>query len=123
MTRAGAGFTLVEVLIGLVVVGLAAAATATTMRSAANFVGENATHVEAVALAQAAMEELRTVPYEEIESGGRTSEDGRYAISWKVDADSPETGMKAVAVQTGWTWKGEPRSYVLKTVYSRISVD
>lgn len=120
MREANAGFTLMEVLVGMVVVGLAASATAVSMQSAANFVGENATHIEAIALAQEAIEDLRALPYEEIESGDRRSDDGRIALTWEVEADSPEVGTKSVAVAAGWTWKGEPRRYVLKTVYSRI---
>lgn len=115
------GFTLVEVLLGLVVLGLAATATAVTMQSSANFVGENAMHVEAMALAQEAMEGLRAVPFETLASGEQTSDDGRYSVSWVVDPDTPERGMKAVKLSTNWSWKGEPRSYVLATVYAKIT--
>jgi prepilin-type N-terminal cleavage/methylation domain-containing protein len=115
------GFTLIEVLLGLVILGLAATATALTMQSAANFVGENTMHVEAIALAQETMEGLRSIRYEELDSGSKTSDDGRYAVSWNVEPDTPEPGMKAVEVSADWTFKGSPRSYVIKTVYSKIT--
>jgi prepilin-type N-terminal cleavage/methylation domain-containing protein len=119
--RSTRGFTLIEVLLGLVVLGLAATATAVTMQSSANFVGENAMHVESMALAQEAMEGLRAMPFEDLVSGNRTSDDGRYGVAWVVEADTPEQGMKTVRLSTNWTWKGEPRAYVLTTVYSKIS--
>ncbi len=115
------GFTLIEVLVGLVVLGLAASATAVSMQAAANFVGENAVHVDAMALAQETMEQLRVQRYEDLASGARSSDDGRFAVSWDVQSNDPEPGMKAVRVSTEWIWKGEPRRYVLKTIYSKIT--
>ena len=115
------GFTLVEVLIGLVVLGMAATATALTMQSAANFVGENAMHIDAIAQAQETMEGLRALRYEELASGSKTSADGRFSISWSVQQNTPEEGMKAVDVSANWLWKGRPRSYVISTVYSKIT--
>ncbi len=103
----------------MLVAGMAAAATAVTMTASANYIGENATHVEAIGLAQEAMEDLRARRYEEITSGSGTS--GGFSISWNVQPDTPEAGMKAVAVTASWTWKGKPRSYVLKTVYSKLT--
>ncbi len=115
------GFTLVEVLIGLLILGIAATATALTMQSAANFVGENKMHVDAIALTQETMEGLRSLRYEEITSGGKMSDDGRFSISWDIQPNTPEAGMKAVEVSADWVWKGNPRSYVIKTVYSKIT--
>ncbi len=120
MKRAG-GFTLIEVLVGVVVLGIAATATAVTMQSAANFVGENTMHVEAIGMAQETMEGLRSLRYEEVASGGKASGDGRFSISWDVQPDTPEFGMKAVEVRADWVWKGNPRRYVIKTVYSKIT--
>lgn len=114
-------FTLVEVLVGIVVLGLAAAVAATSLQSAASMVGENTLHGEAIALAQEAMEDLRAQPYEAMTSGGRVSESGVISVRWDVRANDPEQGMKMVVVSSSWTWKGEPRSYVLRTAYSKIT--
>ncbi len=115
------GFTLVEILVGVVVLGLAAAAAASGMRSAANMIGENALHGKAIALAQRAMEDLRVLPYDEMRSGAAASDDDLVAVRWTVRPDDPEKGMKLIVVESTWTWKGEPRQYVLKTVYSKVT--
>jgi prepilin-type N-terminal cleavage/methylation domain-containing protein len=121
MTRSQSGFTLIEVLVAVVVLGLAAAATASGFRSTTSFLGDNALHAEAVTLAQRAVEDLRTIPFEQIDDGARESEDGTYLLTTEVTPDFPERGMKKIVVTVSWDWKGEVRSYALQTVYSRVT--
>jgi prepilin-type N-terminal cleavage/methylation domain-containing protein len=117
--RAAHGFTLIEVLVAIVVIGLAATATSRGIQATTNLLGENAFYDEAITQAQETLEDLRAVRYEDMTSGSRTS--GVYTISWTVTPDTPGPGMKFVAVTSAWEWKGEPRSYVLHTVYSKIT--
>ncbi len=115
------GFTLIEVLVAIVVIGLAATATANGMRATTNLLGENSLQGEAITLAQEAVEDLRTVRYEDIANGSRTTADGIYTVTWTALTNNPEIGMKFITVTTAWKWKGQPRSFVLETIYSKIT--
>lgn len=112
------GFTLIEVLVAIVVIGLAASATANGMRATTNLLGENSLQGEAITLAQGAMEDLRTLRYEDIGNGSRA--EGVYTVAWTALANNPETGMKFITVTTSWQWKGQPRSFKIETIYSKI---
>ena len=120
-TPRAAGFTLIEILVGIAVLGLASAAAAVVMRVASDMIGENSLHGKAIARAQEAMEDLRMLPYDDMQSGDGASDDGVIAVHWEVRPNDPEKGMKMVVVSAVWTWKGAPRSYVLKTVYSKVT--
>jgi len=115
------GFTLIEVLVAIAIIGLAATATARGIRATTNLLGENTLYDEAITHGQEVMEDLRAVRYEDMASGSRVSDDGIYTISWNVVPNNPGHGMKFVTVTTAWKWKGETRSYVLHTVYSKIT--
>jgi prepilin-type N-terminal cleavage/methylation domain-containing protein len=123
MRRPDTGFTLVEILVAVVVLGLAAGATASGFRSTTEFLGENNLHAEAVTVAQRVVEDLRTIPFEDIASATEESEDGTYLITTEVTDDVPDRGMKTIHVTTSWTWKGVEKSYELQTIYSRITKD
>lgn len=121
MKRGDSGFTLLEVLVSMFLTAMVGATVTSTMVFTTNVVGENTLAAEAIALAQEALENLRTYPYEEIDSGSEASEDGIYTISRAVIDDSPEQGMKRIDVTVSWDWKGQARSYELHTVYSKIN--
>lgn len=115
------GFTLIEVLIAIVVIGLAATATATGMRATSNLLGANSLHGKAITHTQAALEDLRTVGYDDMTSGSSVSADGKFTTNWTVVEGSPGPGMKFITAVTTWDWRGETQSYALHTVYSRIT--
>ena len=117
------GFTLVEVLVATMIVGLALAATGKGLQQTTNLLGENEIYAEATAAAQAVVEDLRTVPYEDIGAAIHVSADGTFAITTDVLENSPDPGMKEIVVTAAWTWKGRPRSYALHTVYSKLTKD
>jgi prepilin-type N-terminal cleavage/methylation domain-containing protein len=121
MRRNDHGFTLVEVLVATVLSALVGAAVTKSMIFTTNVVGENTMAAEAIAVAQEALEDLRTVPYEEIHSSTKTSLDGLFTIACEVQNDSPDHEMKAIGVTVTWLWKGKPRTYALHTVYSKIN--
>lgn len=115
-----AGFSLIEVMVSLLVIALAASATASGMRATHNLLGMNERHSRAIALSQTAIEDLRTVEYDGITSGASSTDDG-YVTQWTVQANSPGAGMKFITITTNWNWRGKPQQYRLHTVYSRVS--
>ncbi len=114
------GFSLIEVLVALVVVALAASATANGMRATTNLLGMNQMLARAITLTQTAVEDLRTADFDAIASGYSTTDDG-YVTNWEVQADMPGAGMKFITATTSWAWRGKAQSYRLHTVYSRVS--
>ena len=121
--RSHAGLTLVEVLVAVVIVGLVGAATAESFRATTNLLGENTRYLEAAAVTQSTVEDLRTIPYDEIGSEQRTTDDGDFVVTTKVVKDSPDPGMKEIIVTAAWEWKGQPRSYAVHTVYMQPTKD
>ena len=76
-------------------------------------------------LAQDKMEELRGLAYTAVVSGsdGEFNEEGGttgarviYSRSWSVTEDSPESGLKSIRVQVGWTDKKGDRDVSLQTI-------
>ena len=104
----------------LVVIGLAATATATGMRATTNLLGMNEKHSRAITLTQAAIEDLRTVDYDDIIPGSKSTEDG-FTTTWTIQGSTPGPGMKLITATTSWKWRDEQQNYTLHTVYSRIS--
>jgi prepilin-type N-terminal cleavage/methylation domain-containing protein len=120
--RPQSGFTLVEVLVALVIVGLVGAATAESFRLTTNHLGENARYIEAAALAQSALEDLRTLAYDSMRSAEWTTDDG-FLVTTKVVKDRPDRGMKEIVVTASWEWKGQRKSYEIETVYVQPTKD
>jgi len=115
------GFTLIEVLVAIVIVGLGASATATGMRATTNLLGSNTLHIRAITLTQQAIEDLRTVDYDSMVDGTSASADGKFTTAWTIAAGNPGPGMKFITAETTWDWRGMTQRYALHTVYSRIT--
>ena len=121
MKRSDGGFTLVEVLMALMLAAMVGGAVTSSVVFTTNIVGENTLASEAITLAQSAMEDLRTVAYDDIDAGSEMSPDGQFTITREVLDDTPGPGMKEIEVIVTWEWKGQPRLYALHTVYSQIN--
>lgn len=115
------GFTIMEVLVAMFLATLIGAAITSSLVFTSNVVGENTLEAEAITHAQKALEDLRTYAYDDIASGSETSPDGRFTIAREVWPDTPESGMKRIDVTVSWSWKGQARTYVLHTVYTRVT--
>jgi type IV pilus assembly protein PilV len=119
--RPGAGFTLVEVIVAIVLlgVGLMGLAALSTTVTRANVQSSSLT--TATALAQERAERLRTEDYDALASGNdsRVVDNVTYTRSWVVTADDPEPGLKTVAIAVSWTTRGTTHTTRLTTIRGR----
>ena len=120
--RAGSarGNSILEVLMAMIVTGIAATAATGGVVATTNLLGENTRYHDAIVLAQQTLERTRTIAYEDIESS-TTSANGGFTVTNTVLPDTPEVGMKQITVNVSWTWKGNARSYVLRTVFGELT--
>jgi type IV pilus assembly protein PilV len=119
--RRSAGFTLVEVIVAIVLlgVGLMGLAALSTTVTRANVQSSSLT--TATALAQERAERLRTEDYDALASGNdsRVVDNVTYTRSWVVTADDPEPGLKTVAIAVSWTTRGTTHTTRLTTIRGR----
>jgi type IV pilus assembly protein PilV len=119
--RRSAGFTLVEVIVAIVLlgVGLMGMAALSTTVTRANVQSSSLT--TATALAQERAERLRTEDYDALASGNdsRVVDNVTYTRSWVVTADDPEPGLKTVAIAVSWTTRGTTHTTRLTTIRGR----
>ena len=120
-SRARSGFTVLESLIALVIVGLAFVATVEALGGGLRAEGQVSRHLEAVALAESRMNELGVLERDSISlyAGGR---DGAFAppfesYRWRATIE-PVSGTRALLrADVAVTWPGG--SYALQTVFYR----
>ena len=123
MKRTNAGFSLVEVMVTMAVFAIAAAAIASQMFHATATISENNQASEAIALAQQALEDLRTLDYQDMATDSKTVtwKGKTFTVAWKVTEDEPEAGMKTIVVTVSWDEKGKTKSYATQSIYSQIT--
>jgi type IV pilus assembly protein PilV len=119
--RRSAGFTLIEVIVAIVLlgVGLMGLAALSTTVTRANVQSSSLT--TATALAQERAERLRTEDYDALASGNdsRVVDNVAYTRSWVVTAEDPEPGLKTVAIAVSWTTRGTTHTTRLTTIRGR----
>lgn len=120
------GYSLLEVLIGMIVLAIALASAFAMSVANARLVERNQNLAAAVNLAEAKLEELRNLPLHTIVDG---SDDGTinaqgdaggiFSRAWTVVSGAPgfaSTDLKTVAVTVQWNQWDETRSYSLTGV-------
>lgn len=107
-------FTLIEVLVGTVIlsIGLLGTAAFTGFAMSCNMQANNI--LTATTLAQGKMEELKNMSYSSIASSEDTH--SIFTRSWNVTNDSPAADVKTIEVTVKWQWEGKTRDVVLKTI-------
>lgn len=94
------------------------------MVDATVMVSRNAAASQAIAFAQLVMENLRTVEFEDMESGSDTFVDGKgrqFDVVWTVTKDTPEVYLNHIVITVSWEEKGETQSYELKNILTQVS--
>lgn len=117
------GFSLVDVLIGMVLLGLALMFGLQISIAASRITQSNMHVTSAANLAEVKIEELRNVDYNLVVDGvdpttinplGQAG--GIYTRSWTVVEDSPDVGLKTVTVLVSWDNVGQTATYELTGV-------
>lgn len=129
--RRAQGFTLVEILIAMAILGVGLMALAAMQLQALRF-GSSGKHVsQAAVIARDKMEQFQRMPwanaavtawtapattYAEVESAGGTVNEQAYGLSWRV-SDLLANRTRAIDVQVTWDEPGRPgRSYTISSV-------
>jgi type IV pilus assembly protein PilV len=129
--RHAAGFTLIEIMIAMAVLGLGLIALAAMQLQALRF-GSSGKHVsQAAVIARVKMEEFQRMPwasvattawttpvteYAEVLGEGGTVNEQAFDLSWRI-ADLIANRTRAIDVQVTWDEPGRPgRSYTLSSV-------
>lgn len=118
------GSMLIEALVALGLLGVAAAAIGDLVVSHIRLQGTNTTTTTAISLAERELEDLRSLPYSDI--GSRSTEitvGGLiYRLGTTVAADSPEPNMKSVTTQVMWSDLVGLRGYTLYAIYTNVTL-
>jgi Tfp pilus assembly protein PilV len=114
------GFSIVEVMIGMLVLMIALAAAAALSINNANLVARNQFRAQAASLAEWKIEQFRNTTFANITNGTDAntlasdgSSPGMFTRSWQVFPNTPVTGMKRVQITIQWTQFGGAQTYIL----------
>lgn len=117
------GYSLIETLIGMVVLGIAIASASALLITTSRLSAFNQSLPGATALAEAKLEELRNVDLATVVTGadaGTLNAQGQaggiYTRTWTVQNNLPLTGLKTVVVAVAWNQFGGTRTYTLTGV-------
>lgn len=123
--RARRGFSLIEVMIGLVILLIALSAAAALSINNARLIARNQFAVHAANLAEYKMEELRNADFAALAPGadpttltsnGGGGGGGIFTRSWTVNNDTPDVGLKTAVVEVTWDQFGATQTYSLTGV-------
>jgi len=103
--RRNRGYTIVEVLVGIVLlsVGILAVAQMQVMTMNSNKAANQKT--TAITLAQDKAEYFRTIPYSTIGNTPLSDAVGSYNRSWVVENNTPANNLKRVTITVSWPGK------------------
>jgi prepilin-type N-terminal cleavage/methylation domain-containing protein len=120
-TEGERGFSLVEVLIALVFLGIGIMAVAALFPLATKNVNEGKLLTTALGSAQAKVEELQEATYSSalLTSGAYGDSSGHYVRTWSVQDSLPTAGSKRVTVWVSWPSARGRDSVSLATYISR----
>lgn len=115
--RTEQGFTLVEVLVALVILGTSLVFIAGSWRTAVAATAVSVREGRALAIAEDLVEEARIPPDLPLGTEAGTLTDSGLAMNWTRSVESLGEGLALVAVRVEVTWheRGQVRSVVLAT--------
>ncbi len=132
MARLSAGFTVVEVLVAIALLGIILTATSSLFMATTMVGATSRTATDAAVVAQEEFEILRGLSFLTIPAGtdqpclARTVIAGRtYTCARTVEINpvidgAPEPNMKRITVTISWAAGGQSRTYVVRTIYADV---
>ena len=117
------GVTLAESLIALALLGIAVSAIGDLIVQQVRLEGNNGTTTTAIALAEAELEDMRALHYDDMLSRSSTSVSGgtTYTLQTSVVADSPAPNMKTVSTTVTWAEALGARAYAMYAIYTNVT--
>jgi hypothetical protein len=112
------GSSLVETLAALALFAFSTATVGDFLVSQIRTAGSNGCHSTAYEFGIEELEDLRSLPYEQIASRSRQVQEGGilYAVTTSVEEDAPGPAMNSIAVDISWNEPGGTRHVVLETI-------
>jgi prepilin-type N-terminal cleavage/methylation domain-containing protein len=114
-----AGFSIIECLIALSIFSIGILAIATLILSS---IGANASArriTEATALAEARLEQVMALPYDNIVAGESTQ--SAYTVVWDVTEDVIVAKTKSITVTVSWWYRGRQRGVTVRHLFSQLA--
>jgi type IV pilus assembly protein PilV len=117
--HAGAGFSLVEMMIAITILGVGLLSLAGLFPLAMERVSVGDLDSRATFHAQAKIEEFKSVPWDQlVAAAGNDVVDGRFQRSWQILENAPAAGMKSVQVIVNWNDENGQRGVTLTSLLS-----
>ena len=113
------GFSIIECLIALSIFTIGILAVATLVLSS---IGENASArriTEATALAEARLEQLMALPYDDLVADAETQ--GAYTVAWEVTEGAIVAETKSITVTVSWWFRGRQRDVTVRHLFSPLA--
>lgn len=109
------GFTLIEIMVGLVLLTIGALSLAAMSATVANANRDSTNRTRADQLLHEKVEELQSMNYGDIESGDDDFDVGdiAFTVTWTVENDTPVNDVKQVTLVANWTEEG--RTLTMRT--------
>ena len=105
LMRSEKGFTLVEILVAIAILAFGILAIASMQSASLRSTQHSYNVTEGTTWAQDRIEQLMTLPYNQINTGQDAS-DPYYTIDWTVVSGSPVANTKSITVSVSWTASG-----------------
>jgi hypothetical protein len=112
-----------ESMVAVLLFALTAAAVGQLLTQQVRFEGTNGTMTTAIALAEAEMEDLRSLAYASIVSRSSQTVVGSitYNLQTTVASDTPAVNMKSITTNVTWTEPSGSQSYALYSIYTAVT--
>ena len=121
--RPAPGFSLVEVLVAISIFSISALGIQALFLGLVQTTTQNSQYASAVELAQAELENLRALPYSEVDSRTTTTTVAgtEYTIASVVTEGVPQPETKHIATSVSWVGRGGvSQGFAMETIYAEI---